>query len=191
MYRSQVYSQPYWRTISWKVIIDFYVQWSQNHVSCTRFKCIWVTLVIIHCLKVHLKKSQSKLGTLLLSSFSHLLLTVFCMFVCFFKTGFWRVAFGCRLECKCWQLDVAFLQFIFPAVFSLLLPRGIWTTHRPKWRLYTVSETFYDVSHENRNNSVGICVSLQSFQVTKFNLMVNLWGGFCFWVFFWSLTWEE
>lgn len=126
MYRSQVYSQPYWRTVSWKVIIDFYVQWSQNHVFCTRFKCIWVTLVIIHCLKSHLKKSQSKLGTLPLSSCSRLLLTVFCMFVCFLKQVFeellldadWSVNAGSWMWLSCSSFFQQFFHCYCPVGFG-------------------------------------------------------------------------
>lgn len=52
--------------------------------------------------------------------------------------GLWGVASRCRLERERRQLDVAVMQFIFPAVFPLLLPRGLRPAHRPQRGLHKV-----------------------------------------------------
>lgn len=56
--------------------------------------------------------------------------------VCFLFLGLWRALAGRRLECKCWHVDVAFMQLIFSTIFSLLLPSKVWTKGRSKRRLY-------------------------------------------------------
>lgn len=86
-------------------------------------------------MKVRITKLQKTCHSVALTI--SLLWTLWC-----FYAGVWRVVAGCRLECKCWQLDVALLQFLFPAVFSLLLPCELRTTHRPQWWLHTVSHYF-------------------------------------------------
>lgn len=56
-----------------------------------------------------------------------------------FPAGVRGASAGCGLERQRWQLDVAVLQRLLPAVLSLLLSRGLWEEDRPVRRLHQVS----------------------------------------------------
>lgn len=59
------------------------------------------------------------------------------MFFFFFR-GVRRASFRRRLVRQCRHVDVAVMQFVFPAVFPLLLPRTVRQESGSEWRLYQV-----------------------------------------------------